>query len=381
MDYFFQEQRWTDTFLSLHVKKFKRIILFLLIAFSAVGAKADNVKFDYSQDGASIKWTSGVITVDASYGKINSSSQLQFEENVTKSLSIESSTDVVITKIVFTYSGANYLIQQSNLTAPTSGYTVSETTGIWQGSQSVSKEKPFTWTWNTDKPRFTTIEITYTTGTAVLNESDLAHTAKYTYESNNAWTPVEKGTIEVSDLVSSSSTGAYSITSGTDVATIHGTTITALKAGTFTLSQAADDKYKAGSQQITVRIGQDVTNNSTNTYSFTAATEVSDEMKITLQNITMTFGADGFWKKPSANGYTQGQNNPVVTNNIPKRGTFYKFNATGTGSLSVKVRLGHDGNGKLRPLYVSENGTLIKAKDKDNNELDPANMPAATTNP
>ena len=54
MDYFFQEQRWTDTFLSLHVKKFKRIILFLLIAFSAAGAKAQSdVKFNdyvrYSQ--------------------------------------------------------------------------------------------------------------------------------------------------------------------------------------------------------------------------------------------------------------------------------------------------------------------------------------------
>ena len=43
MDYFFQEQRWTDTFLSLHEKKFKRIILFLLIAFSAAGAKAADV--------------------------------------------------------------------------------------------------------------------------------------------------------------------------------------------------------------------------------------------------------------------------------------------------------------------------------------------------
>lgn len=42
MDYFFQEQRWTDTFLSLHVKKFKRIILFLLIAFSVAGAKAQS---------------------------------------------------------------------------------------------------------------------------------------------------------------------------------------------------------------------------------------------------------------------------------------------------------------------------------------------------
>lgn len=54
MDYFFQKQRWTDTFLSLHVKKFKRIILFLLIAFSATGTKAQSdVEFNdyvrYSQ--------------------------------------------------------------------------------------------------------------------------------------------------------------------------------------------------------------------------------------------------------------------------------------------------------------------------------------------
>lgn len=54
MDYFFQEQRWTDTFLSLHVKKFKRIILFLLIAFSAAGTKAQsdvtfNENIRYSQ--------------------------------------------------------------------------------------------------------------------------------------------------------------------------------------------------------------------------------------------------------------------------------------------------------------------------------------------
>lgn len=54
MDYFFQEQRWTDTFLSLHVKKFKRIILFLLIAFSATGANAQsdvafNENIRYSQ--------------------------------------------------------------------------------------------------------------------------------------------------------------------------------------------------------------------------------------------------------------------------------------------------------------------------------------------
>ena len=97
---------------------------------------------------------------------------------------------------------------------------------------------------------------------AVLNPSNLAYTEIYTY--NNAWTPKANGTIDVSELVKSSSTGAYSITSGTDVATITGTTITALKSGAFTLTQAADDKYKAGSKEITVRIGDNVTNDNTN---------------------------------------------------------------------------------------------------------------------
>ena len=139
MDYFFQEQRWTDTFLSLHVKKFKRIILFLLIAFSAAGAKATDEEFDYSKSGALKTWTSGDITVNAANGKITSSSYLQFEDGSPKSLSIESSTDVVITKIVFTYSTTSNLIQQSNLTAPTTGsYTVSETTGTWVGSSQQS---------------------------------------------------------------------------------------------------------------------------------------------------------------------------------------------------------------------------------------------------
>lgn len=215
---------------------------------------------------------------------------------------------------------------------------------------------------------------------AVLNPSNLAINTQSNYKNNsNAWTPAVGGTISITDIVTSSSKGAYSITTG-DAATLDGTSLTAVKDGTITLKQAADDNYKEGSIAITVRIGQDVTSNGSNAYSFTEATNVSDGMTIARKDITMTFGNDGFWKKPSENGYTQGQNNPVVTNNIPKRGTFYKFNATGTGSLSVKVRLGHDGNGKLRPLYVSENGTLVKAKKGDGTgtELDPTNMPEAT---
>ena len=215
---------------------------------------------------------------------------------------------------------------------------------------------------------------------AVLNLSDL----KTNY--NAAWTPIANGTIDVSNLVKSSSKGAYSITSGTDVATISGTTITALKAGKFTLSQEADDKYKAGSIDITVRIGTDVTSDETNEYSFTAeTTDVSDGMTITCKDITMTFGNDGFWSQPSANGYTGGQRNPKDSDGkdpsagkIPSIGTFYKFTPTKPGSLAVKIKLGLR-EGKLRPLYVSENGTFIKAKNKDDKELDPDNMPAASS--
>ena len=181
MDYFFQEQRWTDTFLSLHEKKFKRIILFLLIAFSAAGAKAGEETFDYSKDGASSKWKSGVITVDGSNGAFKSNDkQLQFDSQAIKSLSIESSTDA--------YYGTSNLIQQSNLTAPTSGYTVSGTTGTWVGSQSVSSGKPFTWTWKEDKPRFTKIVVTYTTGTP---SSPTAPTADFTYGSTKWTSPTQ----------------------------------------------------------------------------------------------------------------------------------------------------------------------------------------------
>lgn len=209
---------------------------------------------------------------------------------------------------------------------------------------------------------------------AVLNPSDLK--TKY----NAAWTPIANGTIEVGNLVTSSSKGAYSITAGDDVAEISGKTITALKAGTFTLSQEADDTYKAGSIVITVRIGTNVTSDETNSYSFTAQTAVSDGMTITRKNITMTFGNDGFWSLPSADSYTGGQVNPTVpANNIPTAGTFYKFTPTTTGKLAVKVKLGFlEEEGKLRPLYVSESGTLITAKLEDGTQVGKGEKPDAT---
>ncbi len=217
---------------------------------------------------------------------------------------------------------------------------------------------------------------------AVLNPSDLKTTDAYGY-AGNAWTPAANGTIDVSKLVSSSSKGAYSITSGTDFATINGTTITAKQSGTFTLSQAADDKYKEGNRVITVRIGENVTSNNTNTYSFTAQTDVSDGMTIACKDITMTFGNDGFWSQPSADRYTNGQRNPIYPESgsdayIPTAGTYYKFTPTKPGQLAVNINLGTkviEGSDYLRPLFVSENGTLISAKLDDNTQVGKGETP------
>ena len=276
MDYFFQEQRWTDTFLSLHVKKFKRIILFLLIAFSAAGTKAQ--------------------------------SDVTFNENIRYSQ-----------------------------------WVIDSRLGDFYGNTATSD----------------------VVAVAVLNPSNLSIKTQSNYEKNyNAWTPAVGGTISITDIVTSSSMGAYSITTG-DAATLDGTSLTAVKDGKITLKQTADDKYKEGSIEITVRIGEDVTSDGSNAYSFPEATNVSDEMTIARKDITMTFGNDGFWSKPSADGYTGGQVNPKnITDNIPTAGTFYKFAPTKSGSLAVKVKLGATGTeGKynLRPLKVSENGTLINA--------------------
>ena len=208
---------------------------------------------------------------------------------------------------------------------------------------------------------------------AVLNPSNLSIKTQSNYEKNyNAWTPAVGGTISITDIVTSSSMGAYSITTG-DAATLDGTSLTAVKDGKITLKQTADDKYKEGSIEITVRIGEDVTSDGSNAYSFPEATNVSDEMTIARKDITMTFGNDGFWSKPSADGYTGGQVNPKnITDNIPTAGTFYKFAPTKSGSLAVKVKLGATGTeGKynLRPLKVSENGTLINATLADGKTL------------
>lgn len=153
-------------------------------------ADTEPVTFDYSESEASANWTIGNLTVDGSNGKV-SSSQLQFDSKSTKSLSIKSSSDIVITKIEFTYSGTSNLIQQSNLTSPSDGYTVSETTGTWEGNQSVSSSTPFTWTWITDKPRFKSIKITYKTSsihTVTFNAgtNGTCSTSSLTQESQDA---------------------------------------------------------------------------------------------------------------------------------------------------------------------------------------------------
>ncbi|MCI6371315.1 MAG: glycoside hydrolase family 88 protein [Prevotella sp.] len=311
--------------------------------------------------------TSSDITYTISSGT-SWNSQGFYAVNSGATITVKAKEGATISQIKLTYTASDNNIVGGSVSVNTGDYTLNETLGTWTGS---ANEVVFT---TTQTARIKSIEVTYTTGTAVLNPSDLAYTERYNNNNNNAWTPKANGTIDVSELVKSSSTGAYSITSEGDVATISGTTITALKSGTFTLSQAADDKYKAGSINITVRIGEDVTSDGSNAYSFTAqTTDVSDGMTITRKDITLTFGNDGFWSKPSANGYTGGQVNPKnITENIPTAGTFYKFAPTKSGSLAVKVKLGTtgtEGNYKLRALKVSENGTLINATLADGETL------------
>lgn len=321
--------------------------------------------------------TSSDITYTISSGT-SWNSQGFYAVNSGATITVKAKEGATISQIKLTYTETAANSVGGSVTVNTGTYTLSEKVGTWTGS---ANQVVFT---TTNTARISSIEVTYTTGTAVLNPSDLAYTERY--NNNNAWTPKANGTIDVSELVKSSSTGAYSITSGNDVATISGTTITALKAGAFTLSQAADNKYKAGSINITVRIGEDVTSDGSNAYSFTAqTTDVSDGMTITRKDITMTFGNDGFWSKPSANGYTGGQVNPQkITENIPTAGTFYKFAPTKSGSLAVKVKLGTtgtEGNYKLRALKVSENGKLINATLADGKtQIGTDQTPAYETN-
>ena len=204
----------------------------------------------------------------------------------------------------------------------------------------------------------------YTILIKTIKSSGLVYT-KACGDNNGTWTPAAVGTtIELSKLVTSSSTGAYTITSGNDVATLSadGTTLTAKKTGgTVTLTQAADGEYASGSVDINVAIGSNVAKNGTNAYTVEKDKVYSDGLTVTREDITMTLGNDGFWAKGTA--YTAGQNTPKPNSgNIPTSGTYYKFRPTKSGTLAVNVYIGKTDDGKLRPLYVSENGTAIEAK-------------------
>lgn len=229
------------------------------------------------------------------------------------------------------------------------------------------------------KESATTLTVTSdVAAVAVLNESDIAYTTACR-DNSNTWTPAADGTIALSALVKSSSTGAYTITSGNEFATLSadGTTLTAQKGGRITLTQAADDEYASGSVDINIAIGNNFTDNTANAYTFPTSPEtvVSDGMTIALKNITMTFGNDGFWRKVTdGNLWTHGQTIPDPgRGEIPTSGTYYKFRPTKSGTLAVKVYIGTktiehtDGSTTqhLRPLYVlekgTENGTAIAA--------------------
>ncbi|MBQ9093485.1 MAG: glycoside hydrolase family 88 protein [Prevotella sp.] len=189
-------------------------------------------------------------------------------------------------------------------------------------------------------------------------------------KNSNAWTPAAGGTIALSELVTSASAGAYRISAG-DAATLSadGTTLTAVKNGAITLSQAAAGGYASGSVDINIAIGDNVTDNTVNAYTFPTSSEtvVSDGMTIALKDITMTFGNDGFWKKAGTNnGYTSGQNGPKPSKDeVPTLGTYYKFVPAKDGSLAVNISIGAN-----KRLYVVESdATPIEAKDKDGNVI------------
>lgn len=222
------------------------------------------------------------------------------------------------------------------------------------------------------------------TGGTTLQKSDLALNDASNYErNNNTWTPVANSPMPLSWIVKSSSTGKYSIagngTDGNPAATLtnpeDGTepSIVVHQSGKITLTQAADGNYEQGSLDINIIVGQDITKDD-NRFSFDAdGIPVSDGMSISANdNITMTFGDDHFWRQPNKNDQTNGQNIPSdnsgnkVDSKIPTGGTFYKFTPKKSGVLAVKVDWGVDG-GKLRPLYISKNGTPIEALYKSNN--------------
>ncbi len=232
--------------------------------------------------------------------------------------------------------------------------------------------------YTTDKNSLCTIELAK--GSHVLSKSD-SSVALYAIDfgasedtrktpsnlalkKSVAWTPAVNGTIALGDLVSSSSTGDYTITSGNDVATFDSSTktFTALKPGSFVLEQAEDATYAKGFVHVYVAIGTDVTTDDTNTYTVKTDQTYSDGITVACEDITMTFGNDGFWT--SGKSYTQGQNNPSPgKGSVPTSGTYYKFEPRKSGSLAVNISIGVS-----RRLYVVESdGTLIAAKDNDGN--------------
>lgn len=322
-----------------------------------------------------------IVTVDVSKSQPSSSSDFC---KVARGNSFTVSSDKTITKIVINYTESSYVPKTEGAVTVDNGsfeYNTTSTSSTWTGS---ATSVTFTDDSSTGNDlRITSIVVTYSDGSSSTEPtpSDLKIKSGSEYEKNKTWTPAVNGTIALSELVTSSSDGAFSISG--DAGTLNGTTLTAVKSGTITLSQAATSTYAAGTVDITIRIGENVTSDGTNTYSFPATTAVSDGMTIARKDITMTFGADGFWSQASENGYTNGQKNPSVTGNVPTAGTYYKFTPTAAGTLAVKVRLGTtttDGKYYLRPLYVSKNGTLITATLDDNTEVGTGTSPEYTGN-
>lgn len=183
------------------------------------------------------------------------------------------------------------------------------------------------------------------------------------YDNNKAWTPAVGGTIALSKLINYEGDDVHvaTISSG-DAATLSadGKTLTAVKTGEISLSLPATDNYSAASMKIQVNIGTDVAKNGTNAYTIESDKVYSDGLAVNRENITMTFGNDGFWAKGTT--FSAGQKNPTPNSGkIPTSGTYYKFTPAKNGTLTAEVYIGKTDDGKLRPLYVSENGTAIAA--------------------
>ncbi|TGX79744.1 hypothetical protein E5358_14615 [Palleniella muris] len=220
-------------------------------------------------------------------------------------------------------------------------------------------------------------------GGTTLQKSDLALNDASNYNSNNnTWTPAANFPMPLRWIVKSSSTGKYSIAGngidGNPVATLTNPedgsepSIVVRQSGKITLTQAADGDYEQGSLDINIIVGNDITKDD-NRFSFdTSGIPVSDGMSIIATGIKMTFSDDHFWSQPKKNGMTNGQSIPSdnggnnVESKIPTGGTFYKFTPKKSGVLAVKVNWGRN-DGKLRPLYISKNGTPIEAQYKSNN--------------